>query len=144
MKAIDPRELFERHYTPEPNSGCWLWLGNIDKAGYGRFAIRRHNIGPHRFSLQIATREEGADLHACHRCDTPSCVNPEHLFWATQSENLLDARDKKRLRPHNLLKSHCPRGHPYDDQNTYVYKDGRRDCRICAAISRTRYKEKRK
>ena len=89
---VDPGS-FEERYIPEPNSGCWLWLGDLDSGGYGRLKIKGKTYRAHRFSL---LREQQTDLFVCHKCDTPSCVNPDHLFLGTHSDNMKDMVSKNR------------------------------------------------
>lgn len=134
-------ERFEERYIPEPNSGCWLWTGGIRPAGYGTFYDGTRSIGAHQFSWMI---HNGADcvppkMQVCHTCDNPPCVNPDHLWLGTRSENMLDASHKKRLadRTHfNSLKTHCPSGHPYEGANVAWNKKGR----ICVACQATHYR----
>lgn len=94
--AKDPREVFEENYISEPNSGCWLWTGALSDSGYGRLGMRKTRMPAHRFSLQMHTTESGDGLFACHRCDTPACVNPDHLFWGTTQDNMADMCTKGR------------------------------------------------
>jgi hypothetical protein len=84
-------------YTPEPNTGCWLWLGPLDSDGYGalgscRFGEKR----AHRFFWQEFWGEVPDGLCVCHSCDTPACVNPRHMFLGTNEDNVLDMEAKGR------------------------------------------------
>ncbi|MBB4347997.1 HNH endonuclease signature motif containing protein [Aliirhizobium cellulosilyticum] len=84
---------------PEPNSGCWIWLGPVQRAGkYGTISIRKRKTGAHRLALMLATGRSGDGLMACHKCDVPACVNPQHLFWGTAKENQQDSISKGRAR----------------------------------------------
>jgi hypothetical protein len=94
-------EAFNTRWTPEPNSGCWLWTGNYFKGrgGYGAFTCRPHNIKlarAHRLSYAIHRRPVTEDEHVLHTCDTPSCVNPDHLFVGNQLANMQDKARKER------------------------------------------------
>lgn len=86
--------------------GCWLWTAGRNKYGYGRFALTTgHRPGDsvppqihtvaHRLSFAL-TRGYWPELFILHRCDTPPCVNPNHLREGTQSENVQEAFDKGR------------------------------------------------
>ncbi len=88
-------ERFASNFFIEPNSGCWLWTGSINKAGYG---LMRYDSGilAHRYSWQTHNSQIPKGLCVLHKCDTPSCVNPNHLFIGTQLENLADMRRKGR------------------------------------------------
>lgn len=87
---------FESKFTPEPNTGCWLWTASTKKNGYGRFGIGRTPHLAHRCAwvLFVGPIPEGA--YVCHRCDTPSCVNPDHLFIGTPKDNVRDMMTKGR------------------------------------------------
>lgn len=88
---------------------CWLWTGDKDTHGYGVFIQRRNpkkRIAAHRYALLGATK---STLYVLHRCDTPLCVNPEHLYLGTHSRNVLDTIDrgqhnKSKLLPNVVLK----------------------------------------
>jgi hypothetical protein len=96
----DPIAFLWSNYIPEPNSGCWLWLGPYTTRGYGvLYAGRRlHRMYAHRKMLSIACPDANPELHACHRCDVPCCINPDHLFWGTAADNLRDATRKGRMK----------------------------------------------
>lgn len=95
------RERFCGSYSPEPNTGCWLWTKAVDNAGYGRCQSIGANAvtAAHRLSF-ILFKGPIADGHyICHKCDTPACVNPDHLFMGTQQDNVNDMMAKGRNRP---------------------------------------------
>lgn len=88
------------NYVPVPESGCWLWLGNWTQNGYG--AVKhsgRWLTGAHRLFYELHRGEIPDGLLVCHKCDTPVCVNPDHLFLGTQSDNM---RDKVRKGRHKI------------------------------------------
>jgi hypothetical protein len=85
-------EFFENRYIPEPNSGCWLWIGALAHSGYGRMRGREY---AHRFSYRFHKGQVG-NLHVLHRCDNPPCVNPDHLFLGTHDDNMADMVSKGR------------------------------------------------
>ena len=72
---------------------CWLWRGAIVN-GYGSFGIRAQTYLAHRVSFYI---EHGIDAAQCnHICDTPLCVNPQHLYSGTQKENVQDMLSRNK------------------------------------------------
>lgn len=94
MKTLEER--FNKHWIPEPYSGCWLWTGAAGER-YGQIRINRNLIQPaHRVSYGLFRGEIPAGLNVCHRCDTPCCVNPAHLFLGTQLDNVRDSVHKGR------------------------------------------------
>ena len=98
MRSI--ADKFHEKYIPEPNSGCWLWLGSLTK-GYGKMGIRvERNVYrtayAHQVSYMLHKGEIPDGLSVCHTCDTPICVNPDHLWLGTQEDNLQDMKKKDR------------------------------------------------
>lgn len=111
---------------------CWPWTGYIRQNGYGQFMFDHKPYPAHRAALIIATGSNQPGMDACHRCSNRACVNPAHLFWGTRSENIKMSWAKPRTH-YNSAKTHCPQGHPYEEENTYRYGTSR-ICRTCAII----------
>lgn len=94
-----PAAQLAHHSMPEPNSGCWLWLGAASKGGYGTVKHGHHTRAAHRVSWEVANGTQVPDgMVVMHKCDNPSCINPDHLRLGTQFDNLADMRRKGRSR----------------------------------------------
>lgn len=94
-KGVTLAQRLEEKSIPEPNSGCWLWLGSTIPTGYGVIGVDGKNWRAHRAAWR-AYRGEVGSLHVLHRCDNPGCINPDHLFLGTHTDNMRDRRDKGR------------------------------------------------
>jgi len=90
---------------------CWLWTGATTNGGYGVINRGERGLGlvrAHRLSYEMHVGPIPEGQMACHRCDTPRCVNPAHLFLGSQSENMSDCSRKGRARGNNLRGSAHP------------------------------------
>jgi hypothetical protein len=87
-------ERFHEKYIK--NKNCWEWIGTKIKSGYGQIAAKGKLILSHLFSYELYYGEFNKKLHVLHKCDNPSCVNPDHLFLGTDRDNSLDCRLKGR------------------------------------------------
>lgn len=90
-KITPPEIRFWRKVSK--TEGCWNWTGSKTQGGYGRFWDGSKVINAHWFLLQ---KTPGFGEMACHTCDNPACVNPDHIFVGTQFDNMRDCVDKKR------------------------------------------------
>ncbi len=91
----------------EPNSGCWLWAGPADHLGYGRVGIGRIRLLAHRASY-FGHHGHLPPLDILHGCDTPACVNPDHLRPGTHQENMDDRGRRGRGSGGDLKGEECP------------------------------------
>jgi hypothetical protein len=123
----DAPARFEAFVMPEPNSGCWIWLGAVQKNGYGHFWIDGRTVRAHRHAYIEKYGPIPDDLVLDHKCRVRCCVNPDHLELVTTKENIRRGDTGKAQK----LKTHCPKGHAYDEKNTRICALGKRICRAC-------------
>lgn len=90
------KERFEEKFITEPNIGCWLWIASKNNKGYGEISIKGKTMKAHRVSYELYKGNIPLGLCVCHICDIPSCVNPDHLFLGTHSDNMKDRQVKSR------------------------------------------------
>lgn len=89
-------DRFKGKWIVDPDSGCWLWTGATIGGKYGAIKEDRQKLGAHIASWRLHKGEVPTGMLVCHHCDTPLCVNPDHLFLATHQENVSDCVSKKR------------------------------------------------
>lgn len=80
----------------DTTGACWLWTGGTFPNGYGQFWLDGRNTSAHRASWRLFRGPIPSALVICHRCDTPPCVNPAHLFLGTVGDNNQDKMIKGR------------------------------------------------
>lgn len=101
MKHISSRLRFWSHVDKFgvqiiTDSRCWNWTGPRRDGGYGRFRVNGVKTEAHRYSYEIHKGSIPNNQLICHRCDNPSCVNPEHLFVGSVIDNVRDMVNKGR------------------------------------------------
>lgn len=114
---------------------CWEWTGAKTDKGYAALSFRR---GSH-IALALAGKPRTARC-ALHSCDNPGCVNPNHLRWGTDAENVADMVERKRHQANR--KTHCVRGHAFEGDNLLVRREGHRTCRKCRLIHLHAWRER--
>ena len=128
----EAKNWFLARVQPDPATGCWLWQGARDHRGYGFFSYRGKKCRASRFSWWHLRGPFDLKLSICHKCDNPPCVNPEHLFPGSQSENMKDAVAKGRCgRAIHKRREYCAKGlHEMTPENSKRAYPGRQ-CREC-------------
>ena len=125
------------------SEGCWNWKASCsgyEGKRYGCFWNGKQ-IKAHRFSYLAWKGDLDSEKMICHTCDNPICVNPDHLYQGTAKDNAQDALLRGRQSNGEKNKTHCPKGHPYIETNTYLYK-GQRQCKTCRDFYRNRTPKK--
>lgn len=119
-------------------SGCIEWTGASRDSGWGRygciFSNGRQQLA-HRVSWELFRGKIPDGLTIDHLCRNTLCVNVEHLEPVTSVENVMRGMGPfaKKAR-----QTHCKRGHPFDERNTHVAKNGTRHCKACNNYARTK------
>ena len=139
-KTIEQR-FWEKVGDHSDPTKCWLWTASTNGKGYGRFTVGNKRVQAHRFSYEMyhhVTIPKGMTIdHVKMRgCSSTLCVNPRHLEVVTMKVNILRGNSPSSV---HANKTHCVHGHPFNEENTYVYP-GKRQCRVCTIA---RYHEKK-
>lgn len=122
--------VFERIWRKVRQEGrCWIWTGD-NNGTYGNINLDGRLQYVHRAMYEIDNGPIPEGMVIAHRCDTPLCVKPSHLFLTTQLGNVHDMIEKGRAR-FTQPRPTCAKGHAYTEANTFYRRGGRRSCREC-------------
>lgn len=121
--------------------GCWRWTDDIKPSGYGQMSVDGRLIYAHRLAYELLVGPIPEGLTIDHLCRVRACVNPSHLEPVTIGENVLRSDSFTAV---NARKTHCLRGHAFDETNTVVTSQGYRDCLTCRVIRNERGRANRK
>lgn len=103
QKQHHGRTLRERFFIyTKQGDGCWEWIGHKDPNGYGRLNVAGKPVLAHRISYLLEYGDFPDGMNVLHKCDTPFCVNPKHLFLGSQADNVADMHEKNRAHKRSL------------------------------------------
>jgi hypothetical protein len=130
-----PQERFSERYIIDPKTGCWNWTGSINGKGYGYLSVDNRTMQAYKLAYEWKYGKIPRGLELDHLCRNSACVNPDHLEVVTRRINQLRGNT---IGARNAQKTHCPYGHPYSNENTYIKPDGSRACKKCKSQWRRR------
>ncbi len=110
-------------------NGCLEWQGSYTQNGYPRMSLRGLENRGNRVIWTLYNGSIKNGLFVLHECDNKKCLEISHLKLGTNFDNMQDAIKRNRNPFKN--KTHCKRGHPFNDKNTRINKNGSRHCRRC-------------
>jgi hypothetical protein len=98
-RHLSPDDIAARLWARVDRSGdCWLWTGYTNPGGYGQMNVGGHRTRlTHRVAWELTYGAIPDGDFVCHRCDTPACCRPDHLFLGSHTDNMRDATQKGRL-----------------------------------------------
>lgn len=141
MKRLSLVERIESKFMPEPNTGCWIWVGCRKKTGYGVINLRGRRTEAYRVVYELYNGAVPSGLELDHKCRVRACVNPDHLEPVTRRINCLRGVSFSAI---NAKKTHCINGHPLSGENLINRPDGHRGCLACGRAAAKRYRENRR
>ena len=116
----------------DPITNCWLYLGYLNKHGYGEYSWLNKTTKINRLSAHfyLELDLENSSIQTNHKstCPNRNCWNPEHLYVGTQSENMTDSLGYGGM---SMRKTHCKNGYELIEGNIYYGPNGGRTCKIC-------------
>jgi hypothetical protein len=146
--------LFKNLQVDE-RTGCWLWMGCLQANGYGAIRLFPKTLRVHRVAYEILVGPiaEGKMLdHTCHdplicqggnQCVHRRCFNPDHLEQVDNVTNYRRGCGNKASLADRRCITHCPKGHEYSFENTYL-NQGSRNCRECQRLRMAEIRKTRK
>ena len=114
---------------------CWLWDACRGRDDYGVFRLNGKNVRAHRWAYEFCIGPIPEGLELDHLCRTHACVEPDHVEPVTSRENTF--RSSIAPAAINARKTHCAKGHQYNEVNTRWYL-GSRKCRTCNRLRNAR------
>jgi len=134
------RQVFGQRVNRGSDTDCWPWIAGMSH-GYGKMVFRGRQIEAHRIAVILDGRSIPDGMFVDHTCMNRACVNPAHLRVVDPATNTLENSNSAAAL--NAAKTHCKRGHAFDEKNTGLYRNGQKVGRSCRTCSRERMRARR-